>query len=114
MQTTFGDFSDTYCYAPLLVLPSFPTRLSSDLHHGPVPGPAAAPLGDHQRLRHHAVAHDDGGVDDRRAVQRDRKSTRLNSSHMSISYAVFRWKKKNDYATLKNHNMTVVDFDFID
>src|SRR5438876_1960260 len=25
---------------------------------------------------------------------RDRKSTRLNSSHPSISYAVFRWKKK--------------------
>src|SRR5438477_2014408 len=27
-------------------------------------------------------------------VQRDRKSTRLNSSHMSISYAVFCLKKK--------------------
>src|SRR5690242_12932411 len=27
----------------------------------------------------------------------DRKSTRLNSSHMSISYAVFCLKKKNDY-----------------
>src|SRR5699024_11725396 len=26
---------------------------------------------------------------------RDRKSTRLNSSHVSISYAVFRLKKKN-------------------
>src|SRR6266704_5781345 len=26
---------------------------------------------------------------------RDRKSTRLNSSHVSISYAVFCWKKKN-------------------
>src|SRR5690242_20828097 len=29
------------------------------------------------------------------AVCRDRKSTRLNSSHMSISYAVFCLKKKN-------------------
>src|SRR5690242_21058522 len=28
-------------------------------------------------------------------VRRDRKSTRLNSSHMSISYAVFCLKKKN-------------------
>src|SRR5207249_9581171 len=28
------------------------------------------------------------------AVQRDRKSTRLNSSHVSISYAVFCLKKK--------------------
>src|SRR5690242_21194491 len=34
-----------------------------------------------------------------RAVIRDRKSTRLNSSHMSISYAVFclKKKKKNNY-----------------
>src|SRR5690242_21274424 len=30
---------------------------------------------------------------------RDRKSTRLNSSHMSISYAVFCLKKKRDLAT---------------
>src|SRR5438477_5831824 len=29
------------------------------------------------------------------AAQPDRKSTRLNSSHMSISYAVFCLKKKN-------------------
>src|SRR5690348_17875596 len=31
---------------------------------------------------------------DRRLEQRDRKSTRLNSSHPSISYAVFCLKKK--------------------
>src|SRR5690242_21394751 len=30
----------------------------------------------------------------------DRKSTRLNSSHMSISYAVFCLKKKNDKKAL--------------
>src|SRR5690554_7508819 len=30
----------------------------------------------------------------------DRKSTRLNSSHVRISYAVFCLKKKNEYATL--------------
>src|SRR5438477_9394331 len=34
-------------------------------------------------------------------VERDRKSTRLNSSHMSISYAVFCLKKKK-----KQHNNT--------
>src|SRR5438477_5000608 len=35
------------------------------------------------------------------AVERiDRKSTRLNSSHMSISYAVFCLKKKNTYSKL--------------
>src|SRR5258705_8689441 len=31
-------------------------------------------------------------------VSRDRKSTRLNSSHLGISYAVFCLKKKNTYA----------------
>src|SRR5699024_12170454 len=30
------------------------------------------------------------------SLQRDRKSTRLNSSHVSISYAVFCLKKKNE------------------
>src|SRR5690348_18488588 len=44
-----------------------------------------------------------GPVDDRSGVvrrpleHRDRKSTRLNSSHPSISYAVFCLKKKNKY-----------------
>src|SRR5689334_25209375 len=37
------------------------------------------------------------------ALYKDRKSTRLNSSHSSISYAVFCLKKK------KNHNVTVSD-----
>src|SRR5207245_11092904 len=71
-------------------LPSFPTRRSSDL-------PGLLPLGG-----------DDGGWADRRALaqgrgtlrvpardaDQDRKSTRLNSSHGSISYAVFCLKKK--------------------
>src|SRR6267142_2969464 len=34
---------------------------------------------------------------------RDRKSTRLNSSHMSISYAVFCLKKKKNKATILHH-----------
>src|SRR5690242_20979105 len=34
---------------------------------------------------------------------RDRKSTRLNSSHMSISYAVFCLKKKKKNKKKKNH-----------
>src|SRR5438034_3797087 len=43
------------------------------------------------------VAVDVGGREVRRAarVDRDRKSTRLNSSHTVISYAVFCLKKKN-------------------
>src|SRR5437868_7769669 len=35
-----------------------------------------------------------------RQNRRDRKSTRLNSSHVSISYAVFCLKKKINYAHL--------------
>src|SRR5699024_11476630 len=33
----------------------------------------------------------------------DRKSTRLNSSHVSISYAVFCLKKKNQYTNIHKH-----------
>src|SRR5258705_4506126 len=32
-------------------------------------------------------------------IQRDRKSTRLNSSHLGISYAVFCLKKKNELSS---------------
>src|SRR3712207_8480435 len=35
-----------------------------------------------------------------RAINRDRKSTRLNSSHANISYAVFCLKKKNQSSHL--------------
>src|SRR5256885_12264917 len=35
-----------------------------------------------------------GGLQDLQVVRRDRKSTRLNSSHLVISYAVFCLKKK--------------------
>src|SRR6478735_7846093 len=35
---------------------------------------------------------------------RDRKSTRLNSSHLVISYAVFCLKKKNDTIAFNNAN----------
>src|SRR5437773_8945873 len=34
--------------------------------------------------------------------ERDRKSTRLNSSHITISYAVFCLKKKKKKKTIKN------------
>src|SRR5256885_12779088 len=43
-------------------------------------------------------AHPVDGVDDvgARLAEQDRKSTRLNSSHLVISYAVFCLKKKNN------------------
>src|SRR5947209_14372414 len=81
----------------------FPTRRSSDLPTGPmVPvntirmertgrqmsPTSAAPL-----------------LTDRETAQRqgDRKSTRLNSSHANISYAVFCLKKKKQQVRRKNH-----------
>src|SRR5256885_6576299 len=36
---------------------------------------------------------------------KDRKSTRLNSSHLVISYAVFCLKKKNNHQSSSPHNM---------
>src|SRR2546430_6387670 len=47
------------------------------------------PVGSTQALRLRLVIRDRG---------RDRKSTRLNSSHSQISYAVFCFKKKNTLA----------------
>src|SRR3989442_2720451 len=38
--------------------------------------------------------------------ERDRKSTRLNSSHVRISYAVFCLKKKNNNKHLTDHAVT--------
>src|SRR5438477_9756207 len=52
----------------------------------------------HGRERHLGAPRAGGGGSDPRRAQaagrQDRKSTRLNSSHMSISYAVFCLKKK--------------------
>src|SRR5439155_25356625 len=63
---------------------SFPTRRSSDLR-GACRPTSRAPAARRARAR------------PRRAPRaaRDRKSTRLNSSHVAISYAVFCLKKKN-------------------
>src|SRR5438445_9254975 len=84
-------------YSPnfILILHSFPTRRSSDL----------------QLVRVADVRQDDvdflgllprGLIGHGRAkkVDIDRKSTRLNSSHANISYAVFCLKKKKCYNVL--------------
>src|SRR5690242_21384759 len=59
---------------------------------------------------HTHVVHDDlaGGrrAQAELAFDLDRKSTRLNSSHMSISYAVFCLKKKNTKQQMTNHHST--------
>src|SRR5947209_13419128 len=63
------------------------------------PGAPRAELLPGARARHAAgqvleAGLSDGGVLRARARQEDRKSTRLNSSHANISYAVFCLKKK--------------------
>src|SRR5699024_12008338 len=93
-------------------VPSFPTRRSSDLD--PVAPRAGHDRGQDQRQGVDRGEHEDPvlglvGAEaehvlqevqeveepDRVAeVDQDRKSTRLNSSHVSISYAVFCLKKK--------------------
>src|SRR5438445_12142851 len=76
---------------------------SRDVEHGVV-GAAAAEL-DHEAQRRL--------VADRRrrrsATKRDRKSTRLNSSHANNSYAVFCLKKKNklSHISYQDDNRTV-------
>src|SRR2546427_9640270 len=42
-------------------------------------------------------------------VRRDRKSTRLNSSHSQISYAVFCLKKKKQYQPVLHYEDTCYD-----
>src|SRR2546427_9259698 len=59
--------------------------------HHDVPGPGDGCTGG--RLEHHPVEDRDWL---RRLRWQDRKSTRLNSSHSQISYAVFCLKKKNN------------------
>src|SRR5699024_11896906 len=77
-------------------LHSFPTRRSSDLHDAMsetlrTTGNASVCL---TALREAVRAH--------RSI--DRKSTRLNSSHVSISYAVFCLKKKKKKGSTQDRN----------
>src|SRR5205807_7600939 len=88
-------------------LPSFPTRRSSDLTRPAPPkerprttrrattccnGCSGERAGDERRG--HVRVPTALARDDRGCGRRDRKSTRLNSSHLVISYAVFCLKKK--------------------
>src|SRR5437870_13205005 len=76
-----------YSYTDPQSLHSFPTRRSSDL--AAWSAPASAPV-----ARQLARASRTGTGRGRPAAPQDRKSTRLNSSHVAISYAVFCLKKK--------------------
>src|SRR5207245_9658207 len=90
-------------------LPSFPTRRSSDLPEADLNVVnLAAKVADGDRNRHAARTRDLPSAAEApgRHVREagDRKSTRLNSSHGSISYAVFCLKKKNEVVNGKRHN----------
>src|SRR5688572_32125509 len=61
----------------------------------------AAQLAD-DRLDTRAL-HADAGADRIDVGMKDRKSTRLNSSHSQISYAVFCLKKKNIHLRARTH-----------
>src|SRR5205814_9170588 len=101
------------CSIGILDLHTFPTRRSSDLtyrHHPASGDPSVLVLGVGGGASVLGTdACDAAGLDVRRlnddliellralgygAGTRDRKSTRLNSSHLGISYAVFCLKKK--------------------
>src|SRR5437660_7839512 len=78
-----------YSSADHRYLHSFPTRRSSDLRDRAV-------LVDEREQRRQVLGVD---VDLARLDRGDRKSTRLNSSHVAISYAVLCLKKKTQIHT---------------
>src|SRR5690348_17586689 len=86
---SFGDHRDLH---------SFPTRRSSDLDP-PVPRTRSAKTARGTRSAGRRARRDAAG-------RSDRKSTRLNSSHPSISYAVFCLKKKTDRMPLLERALT--------
>src|SRR5690625_6128582 len=83
----------------LLDLPSFPTRRSSDLHGQPLirefySAALGSPLVATSAWLGGGIFVVLGSDEQMKKPRKDRKSTRLNSSHVAISYAVFCWKKK--------------------
>src|SRR5205814_8391367 len=104
-------FSFILCDAAMLVLLSFPTRRSSDLFRRTTRAEGNA-LGSSMRWSQEALRAALTSRRRRSPVRggpraasppprtapspRDRKSTRLNSSHLGISYAVFCLKKKTE------------------
>src|SRR2546426_6552657 len=77
--------STLFPYTTLFRSPRLRLQGTHVVHQVPaVVTPHLVPVDRHQATSHHLPVHDDG----------DRKSTRLNSSHLVISYAVFCLKKK--------------------
>src|SRR5437868_12635112 len=90
-------------------LHSFPTRRSSDLQHRARAGDAVEPtlrVGQRAEAQFVPAAQPYPRFANQGERGLDRKSTRLNSSHVSISYAVFCLKKKKKRNTIAPHNST--------
>src|SRR5207244_13091651 len=92
LSTVFFSFPS---HPPHSALHSFPTRRSSDLGSPP---PLSRPCSPSSSWMPSSRSCSWSSTYDRRP-QADRKSTRLNSSHQIISYAVFCLKKKNTKQT---------------
>src|SRR3712207_7465464 len=87
----------------------FPTRRSSDLHHwlGGTGAILSSPRLEAVELTSEPTHKVQDGPGPRHGqASPDRKSTRLNSSHANISYAVFCLKKKNNDYRLKKSQET--------
>src|SRR5690625_5338929 len=99
MSRAISPRSPRICSAQLRRLPSFPTRRSSDLAGG-FNGEAETAVDfrkgyDPEKVKAYELGLKSRWLDQRLQVNvADRKSTRLNSSHVAISYAVFCLKKK--------------------
>src|SRR5689334_24037175 len=96
-----------YCYGYHRDLHSFPTRRSSDL-----PGVLMTTLSvGFVPYLNMAPFHQGFGPEPLQAegttLELDRKSTRLNSSHSSISYAVFCLKKKKRIINITIHRQSL-------
>src|SRR5205807_9013920 len=83
------------CFGSHRDLHSSPTRRSSDLGDPGRDPPVLAGVRARQPVRGRPVCFPRPPDPHRTSTHRDRKSTRLNSSHLVISYAVFCLKKKN-------------------
>src|SRR5687768_17953230 len=92
---------------PLLISHPAPTELYTLSLHDALPISHAGDLvGLLDRLERHAASQrhaDEGGRAELEPIEQDRKSTRLNSSHGYISYAVFCLKKKKTMRHIRDN-----------
>src|SRR5699024_11458880 len=108
LQVSYSTLSSTIAYSTLLFLSSaffhsflhsFPTRRSSDLFIGSDKGNFLFNHSDINDIAFVGYSNPErekyfDALEEANLLSEDRKSTRLNSSHVSISYAVFCLKKK--------------------